>query len=258
MSVRSKAAAYGALVGMLWTSRASAQGRPRFEPTDVEFEAPGVMELDVQVGAMLARQGHVSRLMAPDYELDLGLLPRVELDLDGAVRVDRGPSTLVVEPTWVAAKLRLHELQLDDGLGHASLALQLGPRLPGLRSGAGLGFAGLVLLGQSWQRLHSVVNVGAIVDPGPEITGARPRAVLLGLDATVDLGAPGTPWALVAQLASAVSLGADPHEMHGTIGVAWSPDSDLTLSCVGLAGSFASGDTAGLLLGVSTKLSLLQ
>jgi hypothetical protein len=64
--------------------------RPLFEPTDLEMERTGVLDIDVQVGAI--RSPGPWRAVMPDFELDFGLLPYLELDLDGAYAVE-SPST---------------------------------------------------------------------------------------------------------------------------------------------------------------------
>jgi hypothetical protein len=64
----------------------SARPRPRFEPTDLEWEDTGVAEVDVELG--LIRGPSTGRLMVPDFELDIGILDNVELNLDGAFALE--------------------------------------------------------------------------------------------------------------------------------------------------------------------------
>jgi hypothetical protein len=61
--------------------------RPLFEPTDLEMEEAGVTEVDLQLGAVRGPPGSPWRAVLPDFELDLGLLPNLELDLDGAYAI---------------------------------------------------------------------------------------------------------------------------------------------------------------------------
>ena len=56
---------------------ARATPRPRFEPTDLEWENTGVAELDLQFGPV--RGQGPWRIVVPDFELDLGLLPWLEI-----------------------------------------------------------------------------------------------------------------------------------------------------------------------------------
>jgi hypothetical protein len=53
---------------------ARAATRPRFEPTDLEWEDTGVAEFDLQVGPVRSSDGPL-RIVVPDFELDHGLLP---------------------------------------------------------------------------------------------------------------------------------------------------------------------------------------
>lgn len=52
--------------------------RRMFEPTDLEWEAPGESEMDVQLG--LIRGPDSYRLTVPDFEVDVGLTRQIELD----------------------------------------------------------------------------------------------------------------------------------------------------------------------------------
>src|SRR3989442_12646402 len=51
--------------------------RRLFEPTDLELEQPGVMEVDMQYGPVRGQDGY--RLSTPDFEIDLGLTNAIEL-----------------------------------------------------------------------------------------------------------------------------------------------------------------------------------
>src|SRR5690349_8821618 len=82
----------GALIAVGGREAGARRGvRPLFEPTDLELEEAGVAELDVQVGTI--RSQGPARLVVPDFELDLGLLPNLELDVDGAYAIEgSGPA----------------------------------------------------------------------------------------------------------------------------------------------------------------------
>ena len=67
----------------------SARPRPRFEPTDLEWEETGVFEVDLEFGAI--RSPGPWRFVIPDFELDFGILHNVELDLDGGYAIE-GPA----------------------------------------------------------------------------------------------------------------------------------------------------------------------
>src|SRR5258708_32053362 len=92
-------------------ARARRGVRPLFEPTDLELEDPGVTELDLQVG--LIRGQGPWRLVVPDFEIDLGILRNLELDLDGSYALEApGPGSLKFEDAapdnlWPALKIRV-------------------------------------------------------------------------------------------------------------------------------------------------------
>src|SRR5438874_2186170 len=69
---------------------AGRRARPLFEPTDVELEKAGVAELDLQFGFVEGNQA--GRVVLPDFELDLGLFPHLELDADGAFAIEGPPN----------------------------------------------------------------------------------------------------------------------------------------------------------------------
>src|SRR5207244_2826592 len=102
-----------ALMGVASARSARARQRPRFEPTDLEMETSGAVEVDVQVGFV---HGDLPwRAVVPDVELDVGLDPNVELDIDGTYAVE-GPDNgrfsfdhAAPENVWIAAKLGLYD-----------------------------------------------------------------------------------------------------------------------------------------------------
>src|SRR5262245_40873985 len=69
-------------LALCWVSVAHARPvRRLFEPTDLEFEDPGVVEADLQFGVVRGEESY--RIAVPDAELDLGLTSNLEFDLDG-------------------------------------------------------------------------------------------------------------------------------------------------------------------------------
>ena len=60
--------------------------RPRFEPTDLELENPGVLDVDLQLGYIDATP--TGRVVLPDVELDLGIARNFELDVDATYALD--------------------------------------------------------------------------------------------------------------------------------------------------------------------------
>src|SRR5262249_16349085 len=105
-------------------ARAAIPVRRYFEPTDLELENPGVVELDLQLG-FIRSQGPY-RLVVPDFEADLGILPNLELDIDGALAIE-GPQDapfaldhVVADNLWVSVNLGLF------ALAHRAARLRLG------------------------------------------------------------------------------------------------------------------------------------
>ena len=81
-----RAAATGVVVvlGALGLARPAhaAKARPLFEPTDLELQETGFLEVDAQLGMMRSADGP-ARAVIPNYEVNLGVLPNLELDVDG-------------------------------------------------------------------------------------------------------------------------------------------------------------------------------
>ena len=240
---------------------AGARSRPLFEPTDLELEEAGVVQLDTQFGMMRSADGP-SRLIVPDVELDIGLARNVELDIDASYAIegpDAGPFALdhaAPDNVWVAAKVGL--LDVRNLAAHTAWALgvQLGPKLPVAHGTSRLGAEGLLLVGRTMGRAHLVLNVGGLVDPYVEDTG-RARGYEAGLDFAVDLDAQGT-WSLLAELGGVRFVSDDASQLHATLGASVSATEWLDLSATGLVGLLEGGDRLGLLFGVSPKLATLR
>jgi hypothetical protein len=233
--------------------------RPLFEPTDLELEDPGVAEIDVQVGAVRSRGP--SRLVIPDFELDLGVSRSLELDVDGAYAIEGPPAGpfafdhAAPDSLWLSAKIGIWDWR-DDEAGTAwALGAQVGPKLPVASGAHGVGGEALALIGHAVHRTHLVMNLGAFVDPSPDDTSGRPVGLEAGLDLQQDLDAGGR-FSLTGELAGVHFLSSDPEQLLATAGVAWSPHPALQLSLVGLVGFLEGSDRYGVLLGISPKLRL--
>lgn len=253
-----RAAAVAALaLVVVAASPAKAETRPRFEPTDLAIEPPGVLEADLQLGAIHGDGAGRSRLLVPDFELDLGLTDRVELDLDGTLTVDdfadRDRRRLGGEPLWAAVKLALldrHDGARERGFG---LGLQLGPRLPGTSRTHGVGYQSLALLGASWGPAKLALNAGGVVDTGAQVGRPRPVAANVGLDLSYDLS---RRFTVLGELGAAIYASDDPSDFSGSIGLSWATTDALRLSAVVVGGALSGGDRVGLLVGITPKLSL--
>lgn len=231
--------------------------RPHFEPTDLELEDPGVTELDLQFGATRGNGDSGNRLVLPDFELDLGLLPNVELDLDGAFSLDhydRADRSASGDPLWPAMKLGLYDSREGPEPDAVAVGVQLGPRIPTIGA-RGVGYAALGLVGFTNRGRQFVVNFGGIIDPGEQITRGQSESIVGGLDVSIDLDSKST-WSLLGEVSGAHYVSADPDEFITTAGVGVSATPTLDLSLVVLADLLPGGDRFGILLGASPKVAL--
>jgi hypothetical protein len=237
----------------------AAKPRPRFEPTDLEMEDTGVFEIDLEFGVVKS-QGP-TRLVIPDFELDLGLLPNLELDIDGAYAIE-GPQTGPFSPDhaapdnlWVGAKIGLYDDHDEDSHAGRALGIQIGPKLPVARGAHGIGVESLLLIGGSTRRVTAVFNIGGFVDPSPDATSPRPVAVEWGIDLELRLDKR-EHYQLTGELAGVKFKSTYPDQLGVTAGFNWSPIESLDISLVGLLGFLEGNDRYGLLIGVSPKFHL--
>jgi hypothetical protein len=224
--------------------------RPLFEPTDLEMEDTGVAEIDLQIG--FVRSQGPWRLVLPDFELDLGILPWLELDLDGAYALegpDNGPFSLdhaAPDALWPSIKLGLYDSH--DANARSGRAI--------VAAGAhGIGFEGLLLLGGSLRRLQLVLNLGGFIDPAPDALSDMPVGIETGLDMQLKLDDVDR-FSLTSEVSGVYFLTADPNQFLVTAGFTWSVLKTLDLSIVGLYGLLVGSDRYGLLLGISPKLRM--
>ena len=230
---------------------------PLFEPTDLEMEKTGWLDVDLQVGPTRAETW---RMVIPDLEVDLGLWPTVELDLDAAYAVEANdPNRFTLDHpapdnVWIAAKLGLGDWRAEGSTHAWGAGLQLGPKVPVARDAHGAGYEALFLLGYTWGENHIVLNLGGRVDPGAQPGGKRPVAAEGGLDLDLESGLRDV--SVIGEIGTVLYFSPDPDELHMTAGLKWSPSENLDLSVVGLVGFLPGGDQLGLLLGASPKFQL--
>lgn len=233
--------------------------RPLFEPTDLELEDAGVVEADLQMGAI--RGQGPWRAVLPDLELDVGLLPWLELDLDGAYAIE-GPSTgpfsfdhAAPDSLWPCAKIGLYGAH-DGGAGRGvAIGVQVGPKLPVASGAHGIGVESLLLVGGAIHHFHAVLNAGGFVEPAPAAGAGRPAGIEVGLDIEQGLDA-AERYSLTAELSGVRFVSDDPHQLLATAGFTWSVLETLDLSVTGLWGFLNGSDKYGLLLGVSPKFRM--
>ncbi len=234
--------------------------QPRFEPTDLELEDPGVLDVDLQIGP--AKGQGAWRLVVPDFEIDLGLRPNVELDLDGAWAWEgatSGPGSTLFDHTapdnlWPSVKLGLFDRHDEEAHTAWALGVQVGPKLPVAPGTSGVGVEGLALSGRAVGRTHLVLNLGALVDPDNAGSG-RPAGIEAGLDIDIDLDAQGT-FSFSGELGGVYYLSSDPHQGAATAGVTWAVTDHMDLSVVALVGVLSGSDTFALFFGFSPKVTL--
>jgi len=253
----------GALVAaaIAWPAGVSARPRPRFEPTDLEWEDTGVAEVDLQFGAI--RSPGPWRFVIPDFELDFGILPNVELDLDGAYAVegpDSGSFSLdhaAPDALWPSLKVGIWN-DFDAAAGRArAIGIQIGPKLPVAPGSHGIGGEGLLVLGGRIQNLNAVVNLGGFIEPAQDATSSRQVGVEAGIDLQAQIDAQNRfQW--TGELATAYFISNDPKQLHATTGITWSATPNLDLSVVGVLGFFAGDDRYGVLFGISPKLRMFE
>jgi len=238
-----------------------ARPRPRFEPTDLEWEDTGVAEVDLEFGAV--RSPGPWRFVIPDFELDFGILQNVELDLDGSYAVE-GPDSgsfsfdhAVPDALWPSLKVGLWN-DHDYAAGRArAVGMQVGPKLPVAHGAHGIGGEALLVLGGHIQKVNAVLNLGAFVEPAQDAASARQVGGEAGIDLEVQLDAQDRfQW--TGELATAYFISNDPKQLHATTGITWSATPNLDLSVVGVLGFFAGDDRYGILFGIEPKLRMFE
>jgi hypothetical protein len=239
----------------------TARSRPLFEPTDLELEETGMVEVDLQLGAV--RSQGPWRAVLPDFELDFGVLPNLELDLDGAYAIEgptAGPFSFdhaAPDSLWPSVKWGLYDSH-DPGSDRAwALGLQVGPKIPVASGSRGLGAESLLLVGRYVRRVHTVLNLGGFVDPAAAAGAPRPVGVELGLDVDLDLDDINR-FSFTAEISAVRFVSSDPNQLLATAGLAWSVTPSLELSLAGMYGFLDGNDRYGLLLGLSPKVRLFR
>ena len=233
--------------------------RRHFEPTDLQFETPGTSELDVEFGSVRGQDAW--RIVAPDFELDLGLTRWLEIDVDGAYAVEGAPKKeftfdhAATDPLWPSFKLGLVDW-VDQRMKRTyGLGLQLGPKLPTFAGGVGVGVEGLLLGGLSLGGTRLALNMGGFADPAPDAQSPRPVGIENGIDWEQDLDKDGS-YAIGGELSSVVFISDDPAQLQASFGGTYAATEWLDLSATALLGFIPGSDRFGLMLGFAPHLPL--
>lgn len=253
------AVAGAGLAALLLSASASAQHvRRRFDPDDLEFESVHTLHADLGFGVVRGESG--GRWLAPDFDVDYGLAPNVELGIDGAWAIEGTEARLFAfdhrapDNLWLSSKVGLWGTHDEAQSAGWALGAQLGPRV-GIAPGShGAGFQSLLLMGRRVQRFHAVLNLGALVDPEGD-DHDRPRAVLTGLDAALDLDDESV-WSLTADVSGVFFWSSDRNQLGSSLGVVCSVTRWLDVGALGLVGFLRGGDQWGAVMTLSPKLGL--
>ena len=256
LSVWFAATVLGAGVGLLPGVAEGRPSRPRFEPTDLGLQEPGTAQLDVQIGSTYGEGDQGNRVMLPDVELNVGLLPNLELDLDASfffTNVTHATRQFIGDALWTSVKIGLVDVAGPTKVW--ALGVQLGPRFPTVGNFRGLGYEALLLWGVQASPVRLILNGGGLIDPGDGVSYGRPVSILTGayLDWTLDHR---EAWSLRGGAAGVFYVSSDPHKLDGTLGIAWSMTKHLEVSATVLGGVLPGNDRAAIFLGCAPSIDL--
>jgi hypothetical protein len=234
---------------------AAAQGRRRFEPTDLRLQPAGTAEIDLQGGPVTGEDGQ--RAFVPDFEASLGIGSHVELEVDGTFGLEDYTKPIFLDNTLIAVRVAMFDEPDEVGSKSAwSGGIQAGPRLPTLRGRRLLGFEALAIVGRSTGRMHVFAQAGAILDPLEPVPGrtrlGRPFGIEGGVNFDLDLDAAGT-WSVTGEIGAIKYLSQQLDQLHIAGGPQLTVTPWLDVSLVGLVGLLPGGDRLGLLLGANTR-----
>jgi hypothetical protein len=239
----------------------SARSRPRFEPTDLEWESPGVFEADVEFGYV--RSPTTGRVVVPDFELGIGILDNVELNLGGSYALESTvPGSFsfdrpVASSLWPSLKIGIYDHHDQETQGARAIGVQVGPRIPVASGAHGLGFESLLVFGGSRRGLTVAFNLGAFVEPPADAVSRYALGVDAGVDLELALDSR-ERFQLTGELAGSYFFTADPNQLHTTCGITWTANPNLDLSVVGIFGILPGDDRYGVLFGFEPKLRLFD
>jgi hypothetical protein len=231
--------------------------RRAFQPNDMQFEDPGLLEIDMYFGLLRGEDAY--RVSAPDFYLSLGLTESIELDVSGEFAIG-GPEDgefvfdrTSPDNTWASLKFGL--LDFGERADALAFGIQVGPQFPTAHDNRGLGFEGLLLLGWRVRDTSVVLNAGGFVDPLPDAVNPRPA----GFEGGLDLWSPldqAERWALTGEITGARYLTSQRDQLNFTLGITWSPSERLDVSVLALGSALRGGDRWGMFFALSPKVQL--
>lgn len=176
----------------------------RFEPTDLQLQDEGTLEIDSQMG--YTEGDTAGRLVIPDLEISLGITSNVQIEVDTAYAIE-GPQVgrfsldhPAPDNLWLSSKVMFADVRDTAKDSAWSVGAQLGPKVPLALGARGAGYEAIALLARTVHRAHVVLNFGGFVDPTEDaFHRRRPIALEGGLDLAVDLDRKGT-WTILGEL----------------------------------------------------------
>jgi hypothetical protein len=229
--------------------------RTRFDPSDLALQSVGGVEIDTQWGIAHSDGAAGNRLVLPDWEVDIGLTPRVELDIDGAFSFDQYDTSAASwssDPLWIAVSLGLYDDRDADGKHTLAAGLQLGPRFPLIRQ-KGVGYAAVGLLASSYDGVGLTFNAGFDIDPLDRVTGHHPVSLVTGFDYDIDLDHVDR-WSIVGDGALVYFLSDDPNTLTFTAGPSCKLTPRVEVQLAGLVGALPGDDRYGALAQLTLTL----
>lgn len=244
-----------ALLVLLSPERAEARRffRARFRPNTLELQDPGQLEIDSEMGGIYGNGQDGTRTPAPDFELGLGVLDWLEVNIDSSfseTQLGTQNKQFVGEPIWLSGRFDVYSFEDKKTGSTFGIGAQVGPRLPNIGNARGVGVAGVGLIGGGTQAFNVVLNAGSTFDASQSV------AVTYGLDLEYKLKRR-RKWTLDGEIAGAHYFGGGaPDQLLLNVGFGLFVNDDLQLALLLLTGPVYRGDRVGLLVDVTYDVQL--
>jgi hypothetical protein len=234
--------------------------RRLFEPSHLQLQPPGMLQLDLQMGVI--QGASAARMSLPDAELSLGLASWLEFDVTGSLALEGRPGHSLAydhiyrDNVWTAFKVALFDYTPSPSSGGFGLGLQLGPKWPVTQGVHDVGIEGLLLASWCSQRACLSLGAGGLADPVHDDGSGRSHGVEGGTDVAWFLDGR-QRWSLLGSVGFVLFTSRDPNQVNGTFGVGFTPNQSWSFSLMTLGG-LPGSDRYGLLFGVSPSMQLVQ